>query len=232
MTEILENFVDEYTQEEDTETTHKSNPSLVSLISTLTLATWERLNEESNPPAASLEEVIFLTVKSTLEEPAILPPNTDITTVAFAYYLDVYTLVVNRPDQMSLPLDECYRQATLSLFDLYIHNHNEILLRRVLIIAAQSLHEVIASKCSSVEDVEIKLLINRLMNVALLTQTVKHYIGSFSKQRKKNLEYLSWLKTFLNKCLDNPSLEFVDTDPILVKVVPQVTNKAKTILMV
>ena len=216
---IIEEALRSQEQEESQEIS-RHNPDLLNLMTALIGDTTEK------EPEAKVTEVVYLTVKSVLRSPQIRPTVGSVIPAIFAYYIEAYDLHarISRSDEIGQPFKN---EAVLGLFDLYVEDHNDHTLRRLVDMGAKAIHEVIVGKLAQIEDLKMDEVMAPLSTIALLTETVNDYIGS--SRRKKNVAYIAWLRTLLEKVLDSHDLAIVETDEELKLILPQIINRAPVI---
>lgn len=197
------------------------NTDLLKLMTTLTQSTIE------NNPEGNVADIVYLTVKSVLRHPDVRPNVGSVIPAIFVYYLETHK-AVRGVSGLSPQVNTQYtNEAALELFDLYVANWNDHTLRRLIDLSARSFHEVLVSKLSQAKDLDIKVAMGRLSNIALFTETVNIYISS--SKRKKNIGYMAWLKTFFAQALASEDLSFMESDETVKFVIRQLINNTKVI---
>lgn len=179
-------------------------------------------------------EVLFTSVREFIHRTSPTDKPESVISAIFAYYIEVYrTLHSMRKrsagedasaDPQYLKL---YNEATLSLFDLYLACPNDLTIRRTIPLAAMALNEVAVAHQSADESRPIKEVIENLSTIALISQSVREYVKG--TRRRKNFEYIEWLRGFYAKLLSDHDLSFMKEDPVLKIVIPQITKSEKVI---
>lgn len=210
----------------------KVNPGLmIGIISTM-LAVME-----DNHRANELE-LLYFTVKRFIRSQLSPSSTTDeIVSIIFTYYIEAHRtfaiLRLNKEDTPYVPTDlenlRMYNTAALSIFDLYIQLSNDTTVRRMLMMVTETLREIVTLQQSNNEQRPVTEIIADLSSVALFSHSIKDYIKPL--KRRKNFAYIRWLKTFFEKLLSQPNLEFIKEDKILKTVLTQVTNRKSVVVI-
>lgn len=216
----------------DTKEICKVHPGLmVGIISTM-LAVMQ-----DNHRANELE-LLYFTVKKFIKSQLASSATTDaIIATIFTYYIEAHRtfeiLKLNKEDMPYVPTDlenlKMYNAAALSIFDLYTQLPNESTVRRMLMMATESLREVVTLQQSNNEERQVTEIIADLSSVALFSHSIKDYIKPL--KRRKNYPYILWLKSFFEKLLSQPNLEFMKEDLILKAALTQVTNRKSVVVI-
>ncbi len=183
-------------------------------------------------------ELLYFTVKKFIRSQLASSSTTDvIAATIFTYYIEAHRtfeiLKLNKEDAPYVPTElqnlRMYNTATLSIFDLYTQLPNESTIHRMLMMATESLREVVTLQQSNNEERQVSEIIADLSSVALFSQSIKDYIKPL--KRRRNFPYIRWLKTFFEKLLTQPDLKFMKEDPILKSVLSQVTNRKSVVVI-
>lgn len=172
----------------------------------------------------SSESILYYTVKHVLKNPKIRPDNTSVAPAIFVYYLELYKEAINREDEV-----ESYNLACLSLFDLFEENYNDTTLRKLLMMSGESLNEIIIQRLSAMKELTVADVLPSLTNVAVVSESIRKFT-SF-RYRKNNKAYINWIKQFLQRCLSDPKLTFMEEDTSVKQVIDQITKGKKQIVI-
>jgi hypothetical protein len=194
---------------------YKPNHNLVNLIVTLATVTCERV-ENSKP-----SEVIYLTTKSVLFNKAIRPTSSSVIPAVFSYYLEAYCKyhegLENTP-----PKGQLFNEAALALLDMYVASPGDNTLRRLVPMVSNAVRDVSVDVLSLNKDLELKVSMNRLSNLALIAETTSFYTKASRQMR--NIPYIKWLREFFSKVLKSTDLAFMEEDEEFKKIIPQLAN--------
>lgn len=218
---LLEQIVEEETQEEQRDLI-RPNPEVL----IINLALVEQLLNET-PDANENVAIFYITQRVLLAK--ITDPNT-LVKATLAYYLETYRALKYSQGQVTKLDHTVYNTAALSLFDLYKALPQTIHVRTLLHYGAHTLYQIITHLYSQDEEDKVLQVLSFLANVSTLTTSLRDYTRG--KLRGKNLAYVEWVKSYLEKCLvSKDSVEDLMADTTLRHVVPQITRRAKVIIM-
>jgi len=192
------------------------NSDLLDKIKQVVSATKEENTKES------LDKIILFSVKYFLKNPLIRPNSTSVAPAIFVYYLETYLLF--HPNENT---EEAYNKACLSLFPMFTENYNDTILRKLMMEAGATLNEIITQRLSVIKDLTVADILPSLTHVAVAVESIRKFTSV--KFRKNNKAYITWIGEFLQKCLDDPKLTFVEEDPSIKVILNQVTSGKKII---
>jgi hypothetical protein len=182
----------------------------------------------------SSSDAIYTVVKATVRHPSVRNTMTDTVGCVFAYYLRVSYLhdLSKNPDASE---GTSYAKASMSIFDLYINDPTDRLLRKLVVVSADSLRDIIIAIHSNDKSLSTKCAIEYISNITMLTGTIKPYLKD--RYYKSNLEYIGWIKSFLLEGVLTNSLQALFEGAgrfeksQITSVIKQVTLGTKVILV-
>jgi hypothetical protein len=207
----------------------KLDPGFVIAMTTAVLAI------QQDSPDTPVNALIYHTVKEFVKQTnGRLKPEAYIHLI-FVHYLEVYRAyyaaekVMDNPEVT--PLDtqylHLYNDAAVSIFDLYLAEPNNRVLRRLVPLAATALHDIVTAHQSANTEIDIKDLLGNVTSITLIASTIGSYVKGLRKRR--NYPYIAWVKDLFTKAVATNDLSFMDTDPSIHIVCGQVAAR-KTII--
>jgi hypothetical protein len=205
------------------------SPTVAKLHPALTIAMVSAIHatmEEDKD--ASLNHVVYLTAREFVKQMTkVISPDAYLNSVLI-HYLEAYRgygIMQEKLKDNSVDVDDprfqvLYNEASLALFDLYLNNPHDSTLRRILPLAAHALGDVMLSNQNARKDVAIKDILGHSSSVAIITSNLSKYVKG--NRRRKNFDYIRWVRDLLEKVISREDLSFMDEDEILKCVVKQI----------
>jgi hypothetical protein len=220
---IDEEALAELTEAEITQDVRKADPSfLIAIVTTV-------LTVQDSEPSVSVPELIYITVRDYLKSSNQLNTPDNGMGLIFTYYLESYRVYYSLGTASAkLPSDpQLHNKAALSLFDLYLQHPADGTRRKLLVMSMVALHEIAVTHQSRKSEKSMTDIMNDLSTLALLAQSIPVFVRGV--RRKRNLAYITWLKTFMTDVIATDDLSFMKGDETLKKVLTQITAQKNII---
>lgn len=171
--------------------------------------------------------VVYEIVTKTLLNQNVRSNKQSMVSDIFVYYLESYKRYCESLNIADTTSEEHLNDAVLYIFNLYLDRPNNHTLRQILILAASAIRDTVNDRLGKDKDINMQSAMGVMFNLTLLAETVKDYTKSIT--RKKNLLYIEWLRSALEKSLVDKDYDYIKTDKTVVSVIKQITQKHKVI---
>lgn len=168
--------------------------------------------------------ILYSLVRSLMYDDKIRPHVGDVTSAMFGYFIASYNEYSRTVNEDTRTIGTISNEAALLLFDLYVDHPHDSTLRRLVIIAADSIREVIIAMRNENTDKSVNEVLSYLSNITLITSTIKEYTKA--NRVKSNIPYIKWVREFLH---DEIRRGTSISSEKLSLVIPQLSNRKRII---
>lgn len=198
---------------------HKPNPAVLGFIVKIIADTQPNIDKQMWPM------LVYLTTKRVLTLPELRSETESMVPAIFAYYLEAYRIIMTTSDESGKTNVEYFNDAVISLFDIYLDDPGQHMPRALLKMAASTIHEVVTVVLAERRPDDAAELMGPLTDLALLTGTIGNYIDG--NKRIIHVNYIRWVKDVFQKVLSTFSLDAIENDETVQKVLSQIKKNRR-----
>jgi hypothetical protein len=210
---------DSVLEEDENSPLKNTNPELEDLIYETVKYVLNTEKEED----VHFTSVIYLTCKEILTNRDIRSTIDDLPGTVFVYYLKIFLRLTKGLSKDKINETIIFNAGALSIFDLFLLDYKDRVLRKMIPLTVTSCREIIIAKHSNDTKLGSKQAIEYISSITMITSTIKKYLKPV--KLKSNLNYIRWVQGFLKQCMTCDDLTLIFTLHEVDKQFPYSPNK-------